>query len=320
MTHNELFGSSNFFKAYYMMTSRCNLRCDYCVLEDKPHQLRGELDLAGKISLIDHLYHRLRFRRLTLSGGEALLIGRHPPTDFLALVQHLRTLRSPEPTRNLELGLYTNGSYLDERVADALVGVFDMVALTLDSTSDGLLRKIGRSTPSHPEYFRKATQACGWLSRRGIGLKLHSVVSRFNQTSIGEEVRAIYEAVLAHGGRPSKWKFYQYMSYDDPVRDQAHAIPDEIFRRATEAVARALENTGLSLHFKTNGEMNTSLFNILHYGNAQYMRPGDTWSTTQRTRDLREYDSIEALFAEHEIDQAAFQRHHAIVRPAGFST
>lgn len=306
-----------FFKAYYMITSRCNLDCEYCVLEDKPHQLRGELDLSGKISLIDHLYHRLRFRRLTLSGGEALLIGKRPPDDFLVLVEHLRRLRSPDPARNLELGLYTNGSYLDERVADALAGVFDVVALTLDSASEGLLRKIGRSTRAHPEYFRRAVEACGRLSRRGIRLKLHTVVGQLNQASIADEVRAIYEAVLAAGGRPAKWKFYQYMSYDDPVRDLAHAIPDEVYGRATDAIARALEGTGVSLHFKDNSEMNASLFNILHYGNAQYMRPGDTWSTTRRTRDLREYGSMEELFTQHDIDQAAFRRHHAIVRTAG---
>ena len=319
MTRGEQPASAVYFKAYYMITSRCNLDCDYCVLEDMPHQLRGELDLDGKISLIDHLYHRLRFRRLTLSGGEAMLIGKHPPADFLALVDHLRGLRSSNPAQNLELGLYTNGTYLDERVADALAGVFDVVALTFDSASNGLLRRIGRSTRAHPDYFLRAVQACGRLSSRGIRLKLHTVVGQLNQASIGDEVRAIYEAICAAGGRPSKWKFYQYMSYDDPIRDTTHAVPADVYGRAADEITRALDGSGISLHFKTNAEMNDSLFNILHYGNAQYMRPGDTWSTTQRTRDLRHYGSMDDLFAQHDIDEGAFRRHHAIFRPEGGS-
>ncbi|MBK8262665.1 MAG: radical SAM protein [Nannocystis sp.] len=317
MTQVELQARGVAFKAYYMITSRCNLDCEYCVLEDAPHQLRGELDLEGKIALIHHLYHRLGFRRLTLSGGEALLIGKRPPEDFLRLVDFLRGLRSPDPTKNLEIGLYTNASLLDDRVADAMVGVVDLVAITIDSKADGLLRKIGRSTRGYPDYFRHAVEACGRLSRRGIRVKLHSVVGQLNHERIGDEVRPIYDAVTEGGGRLAKWKFYQYMSYDDPTRDRAHAIDDGAYARAAGAITRALEGTDVPLHFKDNGEMNDSLFNILHYGNAQYMRPGDTWSTSQRTRDLREYGSMQELFAAHDVDEEAFRRHHELVRPFG---
>lgn len=41
MTQVELQARGVAFKAYYMITSRCNLDCEYCVLEDAPHQLRG---------------------------------------------------------------------------------------------------------------------------------------------------------------------------------------------------------------------------------------------------------------------------------------
>jgi hypothetical protein len=58
--------------------------------------------------------------------------------------------------------------------------------------------------------------------------------------------------------------------------------------------------------------MHESLFNILQYGNAQYMREGDTWSTSRRTGDLREYASMQELFARHDINEQAFRRYHEI--------
>jgi hypothetical protein len=142
-------------------------------------------------------------------------------------------------------------------------------------------------------------------------------VGALNHDRIGDEVRAIYDAVVARGGRVSKWKFYQYMSYDDPARDEAHRIPPEAFARAAERIARALEGAGVPLHFKDTGEMNDSLFNILPYGNAQYMRSGDTWTTSQRTRDLRAYASMRDLFQSHDIDEGTFRRHHELTRGEG---
>ena len=79
-------------------------------------------------------------------------------------------------------------------------------------------------------------------------------------------------------------------------------------------IAQAMAGTSVSLHFKDNGEMNESLFNILPYGNAQYMVPGDTWSTSRRTEDLRRYGSIEELLDRHDIDERLFRRYHELAR------
>ena len=60
------------------------------------------------------------------------------------------------------------------------------------------------------------------------------------------------------------------MSYDDPERDNRHDISSEEF----EDFMSNVENTNIpkkvNCHFKSNQEMDDSLFNILHYGNAQY--------------------------------------------------
>lgn len=311
--HEMIPADGPFYKGYYMITSRCNLDCDYCVLEDAPDQLRRELSLEGKMEMIAHLHH-LGFRRLTLSGGEVLLIGRHAPNDFLRLLRFLRGLRSPDPRQDLEVDIYSNGSYLDDRVADALVGVVDQVAITIDSNNEKLLGQIGRNTGRFQDYFRRAVEVCRRLTERGIQVKLHSVVGTLNTDQIGSEVRSIYEAIRDGGGQIAKWKFYQYMSYDDPVKDGFHSISREEFQRVSEEITDALESTGVPLHFKNTAEMHESLFNIQPYGTAQYMVPGDTWSTSRLTGDLRTYDSMQELFRRHDIDQQLFRRYHELKR------
>lgn len=303
--------SNSFYKGYWMVTNRCNLRCSYCVLENAPHQLKSELDLSGKKELVSHLY-QLGFRRLTLSGGEVLIIGKSPPSDFIELLRHIRQYRSSDPSKNLEVELYTNGTYLDERVAREMEGVVDLVAVTIDSKQDDLLTEIGRNSKKFNRYYENAIRVCHLLSTKGIKIKLHSVIGTKNHLTLPNEVSSILDSMEEVGVRLSCWKFYQYMSYDVPERDHMHAIPAELYERFQEKVESAFAGRDVRLHFKDNEEMNASLFNILSYGNAQYMRDGDSWSTSQRTKDLRTYHSMSELFAAHDIDEKRFRQFHEI--------
>ena len=152
--------SNLYYKGYWMATNRCNLRCSYCVLEDAPHQLRAELDLNGKKELVSHLYHKLGFRRLTLSGGEVLIFGKHPPSEFIQLLRHIRTFRSAKPADNLEIELYTNGTFLDENVVHEMTGVVDTVAVTIDSIQDSFLSEIGRNHGRFNGYYENIIKGC----------------------------------------------------------------------------------------------------------------------------------------------------------------
>ncbi|MCE5317905.1 MAG: radical SAM protein [Parachlamydia sp.] len=305
--------SESQYKGYWMVTNRCNLRCHYCVLENAHHQLKQELDLEGKKELVTHLY-QLGFRRLTLSGGEVTLIGKSPPRDFLELIRHIRTFRSSDPTKNLEIELYTNGAFFDEKVAEAVKGVVDQIAVTIDSNEDNLLSELGRNTRKFPHYYEHILRVCQLISQNGIELKLHSVIGTKTHASLPGQVASILDALEDSGARIGVWKFYQYMSYDVPERDHVHAIPKETYMQFKEKVQKELQGRPLRLHFKDNEEMNDSLFNILSYGNAQYMRKQDSWSTSQRTEDLRTYSSMGDLFAKHDIDESLFRRFHELKR------
>lgn len=302
----------SYYKGYWMVTNRCNLRCSYCVLEDAPHQKKLELDLEGKKSLVSHLYETLNFRRLTLSGGEVSIIGKKPPRDFIALLEHIAQYRLPGSKQNLGVEMYTNGIYLTQPVVEAMSGVVDTVAMTIDSRDASILNEIGRVYKKVDSYYLHIVQLSRLLAEHGITLKLHSVISQKNHLALSDEVAGIADAFHAAGGKVDTWKFFQYMSYDAPEKDDVHAISKDQyqdFRRQTE---QALSATDIHLHFKDNQEMNASLFNILSYGNAQYMRDNDTWTTSKRTRDLRQYRSMTELFAQHDIDEGRFRQFHEL--------
>ena len=137
--------SQTYYKGYWMVTNRCNLSCSYCVLENASHQLRAELDLEAKKEFVSHLYERLNFRRLTLSGGEVVIFGKRPPSGFIELLRHIRQYKSKDPAKNLEIEVYTNGTFLDENVISEMEGIVDMVAVTIDGAQDNFLTSIGRN-------------------------------------------------------------------------------------------------------------------------------------------------------------------------------
>lgn len=197
-----------YFKGYWMITNRCNLSCSYCVLENAPHQVRAELTLEHKQALITHLYTQLNFRRLTLSGGEATLIGKHPPKEFIALLNHASQYRSTLPEKNLQLEVYTNGSHCNEDAIAAMKGVVDVVAVTIDSVDSEVLRNIGRRHRGNTSYLDHIVKVISQLTTCGITVKLHSVVSTKNSNVLASELRPILEAVHAAGGEIHSWKFY----------------------------------------------------------------------------------------------------------------
>jgi sulfatase maturation enzyme AslB (radical SAM superfamily) len=297
-----------------MATNRCNLRCSYCVLENAHHQLSKELNLNGKKELISHIYHKLDFRRLTLSGGEISIIGKQPPRDFVELLRYIRHFRFTDPLKNLEIEVYTNGRFINESVIQEMKGVVDVVAITIDSIKDSVLRSIGRNHKKLNDYFGHVVQICNFLTKNNIEIRLQSVVFKNNYLSLPEELTFILNTIEKAGGRVSYWKFYQYMSYDLPEKDNIHAIPITLYNQFKERVEKILDGRKMHIHFKDNDEMRGSLFNILSYGNAQYLRANDTWSTSQRTKDLRTYNSMSELFAKHEIDEKLFRQFNEIYR------
>ena len=302
----------NRYKGYYMITSRCNLDCDYCVLEDSPSQIAAELDIISKLNLIDHLYNALGFRRLTFSGGEVLVAGGKPRFQFLEILNHIKQYRVVGNNEHLEVRMYTNALLLNEEVANAMQGVVDLVAINIDSSEGSELENLGRKGKQEATYLDRVVDVMHLLSERGIAVKIHSVVGKMNHLTLPDQVPEIWTRVMQSGVQIKKWKFYQYMSYDEPKRDERHSINIDQFNNFESRIRDINVHSNVKCHFKSNQEMDDSLFNILHYGNAQYRLEGDTWSTTRRTRDLREYSSMTDLFEQTGINAKIFNKHHLL--------
>lgn len=294
-----------------MITARCNLSCSYCILENAPHQLKQELSLAQKKELISHLYHNLNFRSLTISGGEALIIGKSAPSDFLQLLNFLKQFKFDDTQKYLKIKLYTNGIYITETVAVAMNGIIDEVSINIDSSDDETLLLIGRNKSKQDKYFLKVIGAIQLLFYQGIKVKLHTVISALNYQNIASEVRSIYNEVKNVNSAFCQWKFYQYMSYDDIIVDEKHKIDIEVFESVKREIENNLKGLDVDIQFKNNHEMNQSLFNILATGIAQYRLPEHTWTTTPRTEFLLNYKSMEELFERNRIDVDLFNTYHS---------
>lgn len=116
--------------------SRCNLSCDYCYVyhaadqswRTRPLAIAERTVRAAAERIAEHSRsHRLDRVRVTLHGGEPLLVG------VRGLERVVRTLRRHVgAVTALEIGLQTNGILLDDRVAELVVRENLRVGISLD--------------------------------------------------------------------------------------------------------------------------------------------------------------------------------------------
>lgn len=239
-----------------------------------------------------------------------MTIGKNAPSDFIELVEYLRAFKSDDPETNLKLSLYTNASKLDRSIADRMKGVIDSIAITLDSTNESTLRTIGR-TKGSSNYFERIMKVLGDLCDVGIPVRLHTVVSRLNISELPFEVEKILGALKNQEINLVGWKFFQYMSYDVPETDSRHRISTHEYNALVDKIMPLFQPLDILTHFKDVDEMNSSIFNILPTGIAQY-RSGGSWATTKRSGSLLECDRIENIFGDSQSELEMFRKAHTM--------
>jgi radical SAM protein with 4Fe4S-binding SPASM domain len=104
---------------HFDLTYQCNLNCVHCyvVREDRPELSTSEIkDILDQLAEVGTLY-------LTLSGGEIFT-----REDFFEIAKYARGL-------HFALRLMTNGTLIDEQVADRVAGLYpDRVSISIYST------------------------------------------------------------------------------------------------------------------------------------------------------------------------------------------
>jgi len=176
---------------FWEATAGCNLECRHCRRLEvaKPLSTRDLSTEQAKRFLIDGL-RAAGFPVLVCSGGEPLL-----RPDLFELADYA-------VRRGLSIALATNGTLIDEAMADRIVEAgFERVAISLDgaeaATHDAFRQQAGA--------FDGAVRGLGYLRERGMSLQVNTTVTRHN---VGE-LEALYERVLALGAQA--WHLFMFV-------------------------------------------------------------------------------------------------------------
>lgn len=174
------------------LTWRCNFRCRHCYIPDfhapdavsTPRLLELLEELAGMGTLF-----------LTLTGGEPLL-----RRDWDVIMCRARQL-------GFQVTLLTNGSLVDDRIADTLAEFAAQVQVSLHSADPVVFDRV----TSRPGSFVNVLAGVRRLRDRGVAVELTVPVSRLNPDSascvsrlaedLGVESRVYTTIVAAKDGR-----------------------------------------------------------------------------------------------------------------------
>jgi radical SAM protein with 4Fe4S-binding SPASM domain len=173
------------------LTHHCNFRCQHCYIPDfsAPDLLSTEriLRLLDELAEMGTLY-------LTLTGGEMFL-----RKDWYPIASRARGL-------GFSLRLFSNGSTIDETVADQIRSLHAGVEVSLYSMDEAIFERITQRTGS----FRKTLRGIELLRERNVEVLLKIPMMVFNTTgfekvfeyaeSIGATARADARIVAKKNG------------------------------------------------------------------------------------------------------------------------
>lgn len=197
------------------LTRRCNLTCKHCYALSADHHYPGELDEAQLLAVLEDL-KSYGVPALILSGGEPLL-----SPHLWAIAERARALK-------IYLGLSTNGTLIDERMADRIAAHgFQYVGISLDglrATHDKFRRLEGA--------FDRSLAALRMLRDRGAHTGMRYTMTAMN----GDDLPALLK-LMRDEGIP---KFYfSHLNYAG--RGNIHRGRDARFEATRAAMDLLLE-------------------------------------------------------------------------------
>ncbi len=189
----------------YHLWKPCNMGCGYCfaTFEETPTPLRARSLYRDDSIELTRLLCGAGFLKINFAGGE--------PTLCPWISDSIRMAKS----HRLTTSIVTNGSRVTAKWLDDLDGCLDILALSVDSVDSATQRSIGRVVADDPMSADDYLSVCSEVRKRGIRLKVNTVVSRFNKD---EDFRPF---IISAG--PERWKIFQAL----PVQYQNDARIDE---------------------------------------------------------------------------------------------
>ena len=150
------------------ITSRCNLECVHCYISGQSPDSE-EMDYRELTGIVDQLFEA-GCLWLVITGGEPLA---HP--DFQRLYRHVKS-------RGILPILFTNGTLLDEAIADLLAALPPyLVEVSLYGATEETCRRVTGSD----DAFRRCISGVERLLERGIKVGLKTMAMTLNADEIG---------------------------------------------------------------------------------------------------------------------------------------
>lgn len=172
----------------YHLLLACNMACGHCFaanLSGKRLPDEGAADVVRMLA--EHGFEKINF-----AGGEPLL---HPGLDFL-----IRTAKECGMTTSV----VTNGTRVTAQWLDGISEHLDWMALSIDSSSPETHAALGRADGNGPMSSERYLEMCGAIRRRGIRLKINTVVTIHNHAEV--------MADFIRDARPERWKIMRALS------------------------------------------------------------------------------------------------------------
>lgn len=143
-------------------TSVCNLRCSHCFISASNESKAGHLDYADWSRVFDQLEYA-RIHQIVVSGGEPLA---HPESHRL-----IRNLS----TRLFSTALLTNGTMIDQELAQTLSDPRFSVAVSLDGASEAVHDRLrGKGA------FARTMDGISLLASRGVRFSFSTTLHAMN--------------------------------------------------------------------------------------------------------------------------------------------
>lgn len=264
----------------FEITYRCNLRCRHCYLPD--HSDHGELTTQEIFRILDELAEA-KCLYLTLTGGEIFT-----RSDFFEIAEHARK-------KNFALRLFTNGTLIDESVADR---IGELGPFTVDISIYGSKPETHDWVTKHPGSFETSIQAVKMLRARGVRTLLKFPLMDCNVNE--------YEGIMHLGDElDSEYRFDpnivpQNNGCDEPL---ALRVKDEDLRKVFkdkrlfpqcgqqeimgETASPICEAGRNSCSINPYGEVFPCLQLLLNAGNLREKSFGEIWKNSEILKKLR---------------------------------
>lgn len=166
----------------YHLLLACNMACGHCFAANLSKERLPYEEAADVVRLLaEHGFEKINF-----AGGEPLL---HPALDTL-----IRTAKKCGMTTSV----VTNGTRVTDQWLDEISEYLDWLALSIDSPSPETHAASGRADGNGAISAERYLEMCGAVRRRGIRLKINTVVTIHNHAEV--------MAGFVHDARPERWK------------------------------------------------------------------------------------------------------------------